>query len=222
MEKFVVRVIKTEYVTHDVKRIVVEKPGGYSFSPGQATDVSINTEELKNEVRPFTCTGLNKWDFLEFTIKIYRDHNGVTKQIEKLKAGDELLISEPWGAINYKGKGVFIAGGAGITPFIAIFRQLHSERKAEGNTLIYSNKTFEDIILREELSKILGDKFYNILTRQHVVGFFDKRIDESLLIDIVKDFDQLFYVCGPDMFVTEISNQLSVLGAKADAVVIEK
>jgi ferredoxin-NADP reductase len=222
MERIAVKVRETEYVTHDVKRIVVDKPAGYSFTPGQATDVSINTEELKSELRPFTFTGLNEWDFLEFTIKIYRDYDGITKQIEKLKAGDELLISEPWGAINYKGKGVFIAGGAGITPFIAIFRQLYKDYQTEGNTLIYSNKTIDDIILREELSKILGDKFYNILTRQHVVGFFDKRIDESLLIDIVKNFDQYFYVCGPDKFVSEISKQLEMLGAKPDVVIIEK
>jgi predicted ferric reductase len=42
------------------------------------------------------------------------------KRIRKLKHGDELIIRDVWGAIEYKGEGVFIAGGAGVTPFIAI------------------------------------------------------------------------------------------------------
>jgi predicted ferric reductase len=45
------------------------------------------------------------------------------QELGKLKHGDELII-RVWGAIEYKGEGVFIAGGAGVTPFIAILRQL--------------------------------------------------------------------------------------------------
>src|SRR4051812_7295035 len=112
------------YITHDVKRFTVEKPRGCSFKAGQATDVSINKPEWKDEKHPFTFTSLNSWKELEFTIKIYREHNGMTNQLEKLQVGDELIIGDVWGAITYSGEGVFIAGGAGITPFIAILRQL--------------------------------------------------------------------------------------------------
>jgi predicted ferric reductase len=55
---------------------------------------------------------------LEFTNKIYDSHNGVTK-IRKLKHGD--VIIRVWGAIEYKGEGLFIAGGAGVTPFLQYF-----------------------------------------------------------------------------------------------------
>lgn len=127
MEQHVVKILSSEYVTHNVKRFTVEKPPGYKFKAGQATGVSINKPEWKNEKRPFTFTSLNSWKDLEFTIKIYREHNSVTKQLEKLQAGDELILRDVWGAINYKGKGVFIAGGAGITPFIAILRQLKAD-----------------------------------------------------------------------------------------------
>jgi predicted ferric reductase len=50
-------------------------------------------------------------------------------KIRKLKHGDELIIRDVWGAIEYKGEGVFIAGGAGVTPFIAILRQLQADDK---------------------------------------------------------------------------------------------
>jgi ferredoxin-NADP reductase len=217
-----VSIIKSEYVTHDVKRFQVTKPENYSFIPGQAIDLSINDPEWKDQVRPFTFTGLNDWDYLEFTIKIYRDRNGVTQQLEKLHKGAELNISDPWGAIAYKGPGVFIAAGAGITPFIAILRQLLKEKKGDECSLIYSNKTREDIILRDELNKILHNRFTNILTREHVIGFRDKRLDEEMLIDLVKNFDQQFYICGPEKFVEDIISYLKNIGLNAETLVFEK
>jgi ferredoxin-NADP reductase len=97
--------------------------------------VSINTPNLKTK-RPFTFTSLNDNDYLEFIIKIYDSNDGVTRELGKLKQGDELLIHDVWGAIEYKGEGVFIAGGAGVTPFIAILRQLQAENKIANNKLI--------------------------------------------------------------------------------------
>ena len=119
----IIRILHIQQVTHDVKRFRCEKPRDYQFAPGQATEVSINKEGWKEEKRPFTFTSLNNDPFLEFTIKIYSDHAGVTNELNTLSAGDELIVRDVWGAIEYKGPGYFIAGGAGITPFIAIFRQ---------------------------------------------------------------------------------------------------
>jgi len=81
MKKYIVKIISIEAVTHDVKRFTVQKPEGYTFKPGQATDVSINTPALKDEKRPFTFTGLKESEHLEFTIKIYDSHKGVTKEL---------------------------------------------------------------------------------------------------------------------------------------------
>ena len=120
-------------VTHNVRSFQIAKPGGYKFEPGQATEVSINRDKWKDERRPFTFTSLNEWPYLEFTIKMYRDHNGVTNELSTLKPGDELIIRDIWGAISYKGEGYFIAGGAGITPFIAILRQLKKDNKVNSN-----------------------------------------------------------------------------------------
>ena len=88
MKEFKVKIIDTEMVTHDVKSLRFEKPEGFSFIPGQAADVSINKPDLINEKRPFTFTALNDWNYLEFTIKIYKEHNGVTKRVADLKIGD--------------------------------------------------------------------------------------------------------------------------------------
>lgn len=222
MAEFAVRILDIENVTHNVKRFRVEKPAGYTFVPGQATEVAINKPDWKHEKRPFTFTCLNSEPYLEFVIKGYPERKGVTGALHQLSVGDELLLHDVWGAIAYKGKGVFIAGGAGITPFIAIFRQLYKNGEIEGNTLIFSNKTSADIILREEFEQMLGSHFIKVLTEESVPGIYNKHIDKDYLQKTVKDFDQHFYVCGPDKFIEAITDALKALGAKAEAVVIEK
>ena len=218
----IVKIISIEPVTHNVKKFTLEKPKDYSFNPGQATEVSINTTELKEERRPFTFTCLPEDDHLEFTIKIYTDHDGVTNALGNLKPGDELIVRDVWGAIEYKGEGVFIAGGAGVTPFIAIFRHLHKQGKVGSNKLIFSNKTSKDIILKEEFGKILGENFINILTDEKSDKYEYGRINEDYLKKNISNFQQHFYICGPDAFVKDISEALTKLGADVDRVVFEK
>jgi ferredoxin-NADP reductase len=220
--KQVLKILEAHYITHDVKRFVVEKPKGFSFIPGQAADVSLNLPDWKDQLRPFTFTCLNEEKYLEFMIKIYKDHPGVTKMLGSINAGAEIILHDVFGTIQYKGPGVFIAAGAGITPFISILRSLYKKKQLRGSRLIYSNKTSHDVILEGELQKMLGENFVKVFTRQGVVGFHGKRIDRNFLIENIHDFGQNFYVCGPDDFVKNISTLLLELGAVADAVVIEK
>src|SRR5215203_3763641 len=166
-----VRVLEIEKINHDVFGISTEKPAGYSFIPGQATEVAVNDKDWINEKRPFTFTNLPGDDHLEFTIKTYPAHNGVTNHLLKLRTGDELIIHDVWGAIHYKGKGLFIAGGAGITPFISIFRYLKSTDDSESNHLLFANKTTKDIILETELDFLLKGNVTHILSEEDVKGY---------------------------------------------------
>lgn len=222
MAASIVKVLESSYVTHDVKRFIVEKPDGYRFIPGQGTDIAINLPEWKDKLRPFTFTSVNKWPYLEFLIKIYNERDGVTKQLGKTNEGAEFIIHEPYGTIQYKGPGTFIAAGTGITPFLAIFRDLYSKKQMTGNTLILSNKTSKDIILPDELVKMMGYNFINIFTREGVIGFIERRIDRNYLIETIHDFSGHFYLCGPDLFVREISAHLLSLGATAETLVFEQ
>lgn len=220
-EEHIVKILATEPVTHDVKKFKVEKPAGYTFIPGQATEVAVNKEGWKTEAHPFTFTSLNDWDYLEFTIKIYDERQGVTHQLGQLKTGDELILHDVWGAIQYKGEGTFIAGGAGVTPFIAIFRQLQKEGKIGGNRLVFSNKTAADIILKEEFEQMLGDNFINTLTEESVEGYDHRKIDQAYLKEKIKDTDQRFYICGPDPMIADIQKALEAIGVEQGAVTVE-
>lgn len=222
MEEHVVKILSAESVTHNVKRFRLARPKGYTFVPGQATEIAINLPRWKNERRPFTFTSLNEWDDLEFTIKIYTDHDGVTNQLAKLQAGDELILHDIWGTIHYKGEGVFIAGGAGITPFIAILRQLQKEGKLGNNKLIFSNRTSKDIILKDEFEKMLGDNFINTLTDEQTEKYDHRKIDADYLKEKIKDLSQYFYICGPDPMVESIGEALQKIGVAKDHIVIEQ
>ena len=219
------RIIEVQNLTHDVKQIRLEKPAGYRYTPGQATDVAIDKDGWREELRPFTFTSLNEDDYLEFVIKIYPDHKGATEQIGELQKGDALIIDEPWGAIEYKQAGVFLAGGAGVTPFIAIFRDLAQKGQLGNNTLIFSNKTEQDIILKEEFERLLGNNFINVITDEKPQGdhlFLDGHINQQFLQKHINDFGQAFYVCGPDAFNKAMIEQLKNLGASPDALVFEE
>jgi len=209
-------------VTHNVHHFNVERPGGFEYKPGQATDLSIVKEGWEDEKRPFTFTSLPGDDHLQFTIKSYTDHDGVTNQLLQIKPGDIFEISDAWGTIEYKGEGVFIAGGAGVTPFIAIIRHLHATGKVGNCKLLFSNKTAGDIILKEEFENMLGDNFINILSQKEKQPYYHGRMDKAFLQQHISDFNQPFYVCGPDAFTAAILDALKELGAKADALVFEK
>ena len=129
MAQHIVKVLAANYITHDVKRFVVEKPEGFQYQSGETAYVAINEIGWESQQRRFSFTSLNEWPYLEFIIKIYEDKDGVTKKLGKTNAGAELIIFDVFGSIHYKGPGVFIAGGSGITPFISIFRNLFRTEK---------------------------------------------------------------------------------------------
>ena len=221
MEEHIVKIRSVKNVTHDVLRFTLDKPIGYNFVPGQATEVAINKDEWKEERRPFTFTCLPGDSHLEFTIKTYPSHNGVTNALRQLKPGDELLLHDVWGAISYKREGVFIAGGAGVTPFIAIFRDLNSKKQIGSNVLIFANKTKADIIDESDFRKMLGGAFINILADEKIEGYAHGMINEEFLKKNVKNFKQQFYVCGPPPMMDAVLGQLNKLGVGENAITVE-
>jgi ferredoxin-NADP reductase len=222
MMNHIVKILSIEDVTHNVKRFIVEKPVGYAFIPGQATDVAINKPGLENELRPFTFTSLNDWNYLEFTIKIYKGHDGITEKLGLLSIGDELIVHEVFGTIQYKGPGVFIAGGAGITPFLSIFRQLNQTGDVQGNTLLFANHNEDDIICRAELSYLLGENFVNLLREPNDPEIKSEVIDEELLLGFSAINTNYWYICGPDAFTNAMLGYLENLGIKKEQIVIEQ
>ena len=215
-----IKINSIDSVTHDVLRIKTGKPFRYTFTPGQATEVSINKAGWQDERRPFTFTSLPDDDYLEFTIKIYPVHKGVTNQLLQLKKDDKLIVHEVFGTISYKGEGVFIAGGAGVTPFIAIFKQLKAINRIGNNKLICANKTKADIILKDYFTNILGSNFINILSGEKTDNYEHGHVSEDFLLKHISGINQKFYICGPDPMMEAVEKQL--LNLKIDPQLIVK
>lgn len=207
-----VKIISIEHLTHDVLKIVAEKPATINYQPGQAVDISLGKPNWEEELRAFTFTSLPNDHFLEFTIKTYPSHNGVTQQLLSLHKNDELLIHDVFGDITYKGEGLFIAGGAGVTPFIAILKQLEKEHKIGNNTLLFANKTKADIILKDKFQQLLGDRFINILSDEKNENYEHGYISADLIKKHISEHTQYFYLCGPDPMMQAVEKHLSSLG----------
>jgi ferredoxin-NADP reductase len=219
-----VRILAIADVTHNVRRYTLERPADYSFTPGQATEVSLDEEGWRDSKHPFTFTALPDAPTLELTIKSYFDTggDGVTERLYGYRPGQSLIIRDVWGTITYKGPGTFIAGGAGVTPFIAILRDLHHRRKLAGHTLIVSNRTEADIILRDEFEAMRGLETLWTLTDDPATSLLRERIDAGFLKRHVRDFAQNFYLCGPDAMVKDLRGTLKQLGAGVDTLTWEK
>lgn len=221
MKKVIVKVEEVRHITHDVLQIEVEKPANYSFFPGQGTELSINKENWKERPSPFTMTNLPHEKNLQFIIKTYPSHKGITNEFLLLKKNDELILHEVFGEITYKGEGVFIAAGAGITPFIAIMRDLRSRNELGGNKLIFANKTKEDIILESEFTEAFGDNFVNILSDEETFGYSHGHISEDFLGAHIPDACGQTYLCGPDSMMTQIEDMLEGLNVDKNNIVKE-
>ena len=217
----IVKIISKEMLTHDVVRITVEKPPALTFKAGQAVDISINKSGWEKELRAFTFTSLPADDHLEFTIKTYPAHKGVTDQLLSLEVNDELIIHDVFGDIHYKGEGIFIAGGAGVTPFIAIFKHLEKDNLIGNNKLIFANKTKGDIILEEKFSSLLGNNFINILSDEKLAGYEHGFISAELIKKHQTENAGYFYLCGPEPMMNAVEKHLSSLDVAKEYIIRE-
>lgn len=221
MEKHIVKILDTFSVTHNVKGFRLERPDGYEFTPGQATEVAMNRPGWEEKERPFTFTSLPEEEHLEFIIKKYPSHQGVTQELHQLEKDQELILHEVFGAIQYKGEGLFIAGGAGVTPFISILRDLYRKGKVGNNRLIFGNLNRKDIILEDELKVILGENLISVLSEEDAEGYLKGLIKRDILEKFMEDHYRYVYVCGPEPMMKMVIGDLSDLGVEKDSIVRE-
>lgn len=211
---------RIESVTHDTHHLVFERPEGFEYTPGQGVELHVLKEGWDDKGRPFTPVTLPEEPTLEFVIKSYPDHHGVTEQIGRLEPGDQVKIKGPFGAISDHGPGIFIAGGAGVTPMIAVMRQqLRDRGTLEGSTLVFANKSEQDIIWRDKFEAMKG------LNTAFVVdeaggSVPQQRIDRDYLSQFVGP-ESLCYLCGPPPMMKAVNTALKDLGVKDENIIQE-
>lgn len=207
-------------VTHDTWHLIFDRPADFTFEPGQATHAALDKDGWRDEDRPFTMTSHPDAEVVEFVIKSYPDHNGVTEQIPDMTPGDSIIAEDPAGAITDHGPGVFLAAGAGITPFIAILNK-HDREGVTGDRLIFANKTDRDIILKDTWDAMEGVHPTHVISDQPDTDHVHGKIDREMLQDLLDDLDQTFYICGPGGFVDAMRETLLDLSVPKSKLVIE-
>lgn len=218
---YTVEVLLTEFVTHDVKRFIISRPDGFEYEPGQGVTLAVDEPDWANKTRPFTPTNLRDARVLEFTIKGYAEHDGVTRKLHSLSPGAQLQMSKAFGSLTYRGPGWFLAGGAGITPMMAMLRSLAAEDRLDEHGLVFASRTPADIICEKEFRHYLGDRCIFLCEDAQGMPYFEGRVTRELLAEHVNRFDQRFYTCGPPAFNKAVGAVLEELGAEPDALVFE-
>lgn len=210
-----VKVLHKQEINHNVICFHIQKPYGYTFTPGQAIDLSIDQPGYELEVAPFTIINAKESPFLELYIKINPRKDSLTHGLASLDNGAILQITEPWDTYKYKGPGVFIAAGSGIIPFIPIFKGLvGSGDFIKDHALIYANKENEDILFKSELKRLFGENYINVLSVSKATNTLSGRVDFLFLKERIKNLNQYFYICGPKRFEEDIRKCLIHLGVK--------
>lgn len=213
---------RIESVADRVHRLVLPRPEGFDFAPGQATELTLDRDGWRDEPRPFTMTSLPSAPELEFHIKSYPDHDGVTEQIGTLSAGARVTIDDAWGAIEDRGDGLFLAGGMGITPWLAILRARAAAGTLADSTLIYGVETRGELVAAEEFAAMEGLRLVIAVSEDPGPGEHAGRIDADLIARHLPKGDAPVYLCGPPPMEEAMAGHLETLGVAADRIVREE
>lgn len=213
---YTVKLTNKQKVTHDTVQLTLERPANYRFTPGQYTELTITMPDGTAGSAPFSFIGLQSDPALTIMVKHAPANAAINGLISQLEEGTSLQISAPWDEVAYKSPGVFIAGGTGIAPFMAIFRQLRKDGKLEGSVLLYANKRGEDICFEGELYTMFGTRFHSILALEDRPRNTAGEVDAAFIHHHVQQLDQPFQICGPEPWVNQVADALRELGVKEE------
>lgn len=202
------------------------------FIPGQFVMLTIDIPGKVLVTRPLSIASspLEK-HIMDLTVKKF--HDGVMSSFlcDHAKIGDVYKIKGPYGVftLNEEAKHVvFIAAGSGIAPFRSMWRYVREKGLGIDITLLFSSKTQDYIIFREELEELNNNgnmKVVHTLTRNTNPQWngYARRIDKEMIEEVARDFNnKLFYACGPPQMCESAKQALIELGVPAEKIKLEK
>jgi ferredoxin-NADP reductase len=209
------RVVDSAEETDRTKSIALELPEWAGHHAGQHVDVRLTAEDGYQAERSYSIGSSPEDPNLVLTVERLDDGEVSPYLTDELHPGDELELRGPIGGYfiwedRLGGPLVLIAGGSGIVPFRSMLRHHDAARSTVPVRVLYSSRTLEDVIYREEL---LGrDEVQFALTRQWPEDWTGHRgrVDAELLSEVVWPPEEkpLMYICGPTGFVEEIAESL--------------
>lgn len=220
--------------TPAVRSIVLEPPSWPGHRAGQHVDVRLTAEDGYQAQRSYSIASAPEDEQLVLTVERLDDGEVSPYLVDELRPGDEVELRGPVGGYfvwedSYGGPLLLVGGGSGIVPLRAMLRH----HRAVGSTvpvrLLYSARTPDDLIYREELTRLDSEDMIDVhftLTREQPEDWhgYRRRIDRRLLEDVAWPAIErpLVYVCGPTPFVETAANELVALGHDARRIRTER
>jgi len=204
----ILKVLNKKAETKDIFSLILEKPEGFRFYPGQYLDIELPVNDSLGNTRAFTISSSPSEDFLMITTK--KGISQFKKTLYKLKAGDKINSSHPAGTftLDETESAVFLAGGIGITPFRSIIKYALDQNLKTPITLIYSNSD-NNFLFKKELDS--WKKVYPKLTIYYIVTSKDSRLNAQKLRSILHTTNYLLpihYLAGPPAMVDDFESML--------------
>ncbi len=208
---FTVVCTKKRIIARDVYEIVLTKPAGFAFKPGQFVlfDVPLIDNPADVQTRAFSIASMPSEFELLFAIKLVPGGRASRWVKEMVEEGSEIVIKGPFGNFLLDPTPdrslLFIATGTGIAPFRSQIVDALERGDTRKIDLIFGVMAEQDLFWMEELDA-LAKKYPHFCTHVTLTspsaGWTGHRGRvQALAPKIVTEFaNTLVYACGnPDM-----------------------
>ena len=231
----VAEVAKIVDETPTVKSLVLDVPGWPGHRPGQHVDVRLTAEDGYQAQRSYSIASEPETARLMLTVELIEGGEVSPYLTSDVRPGDKFELRGPIGGyfvwtVAIGGPLFLVAGGSGIAPLMSMLRYRAAAKSTTPALLLYSSRTFEDIIYREELDQMAarndGLTVIYTLTRRQPAGWTGgaRRIDRSMLASVgvsVKARPKIF-ICGPTSLVESAAQSLLELGYERNLIKTER
>jgi ferredoxin-NADP reductase len=217
--------------TPRVKSLVLDVPGWPGHRPGQHIDVRLTAEDGYQAQRSYSVASEPETARLMLTVELIKGGEVSPYLTSEVRPGDKFELRGPIGGyfvwtVAMGGPLFLIAGGSGIAPLMSMLRHREAVKSTIPALLLYSSRTFEDIIYREELDR-LGARNNGLtvrytLTRRQPPGWTGgaRRIDPDMLASVgfSANVKPKIFICGPTSLVESTGQSLLELGHEGNLI----
>ena len=218
------------------KTLTVTLPLPVAHRPGQHYDVRLTAPDGYQAERSYSVASEpERRGEIDLTVERIEDGEVSPYLHDVLVVGDRLEIRGPIGGyfvwdVSLGGPLLLVGGGSGVVPLMAMLRHRAAQRSTLPVRLLYSTRSPEDVIYRDELNALASaggsQGIVFTFTRQAPTGWqgYERRIDPPMLTDVAKPLGEELraYVCGPTLLVESVSDALVGIGVPAERVFTER
>jgi ferredoxin-NADP reductase len=229
----VAEVVNVVPETPRVKTIALDVPGWPGHRAGQHVDVRLTAEDGYQAERSYSIASIHDGTHVELTVERLEDGEVSPYLTGELRPGDRIELRGPVGGWfvwepAQGGPLLLVAGGSGVVPLMAMIRARAAAGSDVEMRLLFSSRSWEDVIYREELERLGGDGLtvLHTLTRSQPPGWtgYARRVDAEMLAEVGPSPAEMpgVYVCGPTPFVEAVAEALVQLGHEPHRVKTER